>query len=266
MSCLARFDMPRIAHGMLQCFGQSRLLANGLQQTARRNPPDWNLCFTFATGESKPSSQCILLIPVICERYQQHGIVALDTSYVGPPIRKLATPPSNDFRSSLLNMRIFFFRALWLSSVVTAELITITEWRKCSTSAVFPAPTLSNSTVFAGSSSTNSSAAAASTSARPPLLGSTGPGPAANTPQQNKVDFLFWLEFANAIRTAAGIKTGDSTAFFVGGDAQTGPLAGDNIDQTFTNEGIYQIANMLLSDSSIYYEPGTIGYVDALSK
>ena len=75
-----------------------------------------------------------------------------------------------------------------------------------------------------------------------------------------------WLEFANAVRTAAGVKAGDSTAFFVGSDAATGPLAGDNIDQTFTNEGIYQIANTLLSDNSIYYQPGTIGYVDALSK
>ena len=45
-----------------------------------------------------------------------------------------------------------------------------------------------------------------------------------------------------------------------------GPLAGDNIDQTFTNQGIYQLANTLLSDSSIYYQPGIIGYVDALSK
>ena len=166
-------------------------------------------------------------------------------------------------------MRFFVYRALWLSSVVTAELITITEYRKCSTSAVFPIPTFAyNSTVSAAPSSisTSSSAAAAASSARPPLLGGIGPGSAANTPQSNKVDFLFWLEFANAIRTAAEVNTGDNTAFFVGGDASTGPLAGDNIDQTFTNQGIYQIANMLLSDTSIYYQPGTIGYVDALSK
>ena len=164
-------------------------------------------------------------------------------------------------------MRFFYFRALWLSSVVTAELITITEWRKCSTSAVFPAPTSNITQSASPSSSSSSSASLVAASPRPtgfgPILGSTGPG---STPQSNKVDFLFWLEFANAIRTAAGIKTSDSTAFFVGGDAQTGPLAGDNIDQTFTNEGIYQIANMLLSDSSIYYQPGIVGYVDALSK
>jgi hypothetical protein len=177
-------------------------------------------------------------------------------------------------------MRFFFARALWLSSVVTAELITITEWRKCSTSAVFPAPTFAyNSTVSAAPSSSSSSSSSGSSSSssfaavyspRPtgsaPVLGGIGPGSAASTPQSNKVDFLFWLEFANAIRTAAGVKTGDTAAFFVGGDAQTGPLAGDNIDQTFTNEGIYQIANQLLSDNSIYYQPGAIGYVDALSK
>jgi hypothetical protein len=164
-------------------------------------------------------------------------------------------------------MRSFFFRAVWLSSVVTAELITITEWRKCSTSALFPAPTFAvNSTVSTNPSSSSTSAAAASSSSSPPRLGSIGPGAGASTPQSNKVDFLFWLEFANAVRTAAGIKTGDTTAFFVGSDAATGPLAGDNIDQSFTNEGIYQIANTLLADNSIYYQPGTVGYVDALSK
>lgn len=161
-------------------------------------------------------------------------------------------------------MHLFFFRAIWLSSVVTAELITITEWRKCSTSAVFPAPTPSNNTV--SSSSTSSSAAAASTSARPPLLGSTGPGSAANTPQQNKVDFLFWLEFANAIRSLSGVQPSDNTAFFIGSTAQTGPLAGDNIADDYTNQGIFQLGNNLLNDSSIFYSPGDYGYIDALSK
>jgi hypothetical protein len=164
-------------------------------------------------------------------------------------------------------MRSLIFAALWLSSVVTAELITITEWRKCSTSAAFPAPTY-NSTSPSDPSSSSSFATVAS--ARPtgsgPLLGSLGPGAAASNVQARKVDFLFWLEFANAISTAAKINTGGNTAFFVGSDAQAGPLAGKNVDASFTNEGIYQLANMLLNDSSIYYEPGDYGYVDALSK
>jgi len=166
-------------------------------------------------------------------------------------------------------MRCFFSRAIWLSSVVTAELIIITEYRKCSTSALFPAPT-NNSTISASTypSSSSSSATTVSTStARPTgaVLGGLGPGAAASA-STNKVDFLFWLEFANVIRSAAGINTGNDTAFFVGSDAQIGPLAVDNIDQIFTNQGIFQLANTLLSDNSIYYQPGIIGYVDALSK
>jgi hypothetical protein len=159
-------------------------------------------------------------------------------------------------------MRSFFFRAIWLSSVVTAELITITEWRKCSTSA-FPTPAFaSNSTVSASSSSS----AAASTSSSPPRLGSIGPGAAASTAQQNKVDFLFWLEFANAVRSISGIQPSDNTAFFVGSTAQTGPLAGDNIADAYTNQGVFQLGNNLLNDSSIFYSPGDTGYIDALSK
>lgn len=164
-------------------------------------------------------------------------------------------------------MRSFFFRAVWLSSVVTAELITITEWRKCSTSAVFPAPTFAlNSTVSANPSSSSTSAAAASTSSSPPRLGSIGPGAAASTAQQNKVDFLFWLEFANAVRSISGIQPSDNTAFFVGSTAQTGPLAGDNIADAYTNQGVFQLGNNLLNDSSIFYSPGDTGYIDALSK
>ena len=163
-------------------------------------------------------------------------------------------------------MRFFFFRAVWLSSIATAELITITEWRKCSTSAVFPAPTSSNSTAYS-SSGTSSSAAAASTSARPPLLGSTGPGATAGLSQSDKVDYLFWLEFAKAVRSAAQIMPDDNSAFFIGSTAQRGPPAGDNIPESYTNEGLYSIANNLLNDTSIFYTPAaTNSYIDALSK
>jgi hypothetical protein len=161
-------------------------------------------------------------------------------------------------------MRFSIFVALWLPSVVTAELITITEWRKCSTSAAFPAPTY-NSTSPTDSSA--ASAASASSTGTPPRLGSLGQGAAASTAQKSKVDFLFWLEYANAIRNAVGVnQPGGNSAFFVGSTAQTGPLAGDNIDPSYTNNGIYNLANMLLNSSSVYYQPGDIGYVEALSK
>lgn len=167
-------------------------------------------------------------------------------------------------------MRFFFFRALWLSSVVTAELITITEWRKCSTSAVFPAPTSSNSTPPANPSSTSISsflAASPAPSGYGPILGSTGPGSTAGLSQSDKVDYLFWLEFAKAIRSAAQIMPDDNSAFFIGSTAQRGPPAGDNIPESYTNQGLYSIANNLLNDTSIFYTPAaTNSYIDALSK
>ena len=78
--------------------------------------------------------------------------------------------------------------------------------------------------------------------------------------------FLFWLEFANAIRSVSGVQPSDNTAFFIGSTAQTGPLAGDNIADAYTNQGIFQLGNNLLNDSSIFYSPGDYGYIDALSK
>jgi hypothetical protein len=138
---------------------------------------------------------------------------------------------------------------LWLSSVVTAELITITEWRKCSTSAAFPVPTYSSTSPANPSSSRASSPVA---SARPTgaVLGSIGPDAAASTVQSKRVDFLFWLEFANAVRTAAKIQPSDSTAFFIGSEAQTGPLAGSNVYQSFTNQGIYGLVSVSASSAS----------------
>jgi hypothetical protein len=152
-------------------------------------------------------------------------------------------------------MRFFVFGALWLSSVVTAELITITEWRKCSTSAAFPVPTYSSTSPANPSSSSSSSSSRASSpvaSARPTgaVLGSIGPDVAASTVQSKRVDFLFWLEFANAVRTAAKIQPSDSTAFFIGSEAQTGPLAGSNIYQSFTNQGIYGLVSVSASSAS----------------
>lgn len=114
----------------------------------------------------------------------------------------------------------------------------------------------------------SSSSSISSSSPRPtgfgPILGAPNP---ANTAQQDKVDTLFWLEFANAIRTGAQLQPSDRTAFFIGSTAQRGPLAGDNIAETYTNQGLYDLANNLLDDTSIFYSPSAQnGYVDALSK
>lgn len=59
----------------------------------------------------------------------------------------------------------------------------------------------------------------------------------------------------------------DNSAFFIGSTAQRGPPAGDNIPESYTNQGLYSIANNLLNDTSIFYTPAaTNSYIDALSK
>ena len=170
-------------------------------------------------------------------------------------------------------MRFFFFsRAIWLSSVVTAELITITEYCKCSTSALFPAPT-NNSTVPASaySSSSSSSATTVSTSAARPtaggfVLGGIGPGAAASVKTKDIAN-LFWLNYARAIMEIIPFQPGGNSAFFIGSIAQKGPVAGDNMAEEYTNFGLHDIANNLLNDSSPFYQPsGLNGYVETLRK
>lgn len=163
-------------------------------------------------------------------------------------------------------MRSILFAAFWLSSVVSAELITITEWRKCSTSVVFTAPSY-NSTQTPNVPATPSASSSSTTtaSARPtlgPLLGAANPGAAANN-----IDFLYWLEFANAIRAAVNIAPDSGVPFFIGSTAQQGPLAGDNIPAGYTNYGIYKLGDNLLSDGSIFYQPSASNsYFEALNK
>lgn len=48
----------------------------------------------------------------------------------------------------------------------------------------------------------------------------------------------------------------DNSAFFIGSTALRGPPAGDNIPESYTNQGIYDIANSLRNDTSIFYTPG----------
>ncbi|KAK4615432.1 hypothetical protein CLAFUW4_10748 [Fulvia fulva] len=94
----------------------------------------------------------------------------------------------------------------------------------------------------------------------PPQLGVVVP--AADTVSQ-----LFCMNYAEAIREAAGIEIGDNNASFVGTQAQEGPLAGSYIPDSYTYAGLYQIANNLLNTSTMFYTPDySHGYVQALSK
>jgi hypothetical protein len=170
-------------------------------------------------------------------------------------------------------MRSFLFLALWLSSVVSAQqVITITEHRKCSTSAVFSAPASSQSP---SSSSSSAAPPQATGGANPngglgstgPVLGSSGPsGVGALSPTaQDNVDNLFWLNYGRAIMKVVGVDTSGDNAFFLGSAAQKGPIAGDNIPEEYTNKGLHDIGNNLLNDSSIFYSPSDKhGYIESL--
>ena len=99
-------------------------------------------------------------------------------------------------------------------------------------------------------------------SAAPPNLGAVAGGSAADTVSQ-----LFWVNYAEAIRQAAGIEIGANNAFFLGTQAQKGPLAGSYIPDEYTNQGLYQIANNLMNTSTMFYTPDySHGYIQALSK
>jgi hypothetical protein len=186
---------------------------------------------------------------------------------------------------TFIKMRSFLFRALWLSSVVSAQqVITITEWRKCSTSAVFSLPTstspqttISTQTSIgisaqAGSSTQTGSSSTATPRAtkKPNPFAVVGPsfGVGALSPTaQNNVDNLFWLNYGRMIMQLAGIHPSDNNAFFLGSSTQRGPLAGDGIPEEYTNQGLHDLGNNLLNDSSIFYSPSTNhGYIEALRK
>ncbi|KAK3315987.1 hypothetical protein B0H66DRAFT_624802 [Apodospora peruviana] len=83
----------------------------------------------------------------------------------------------------------------------------------------------------------------------------------------DKNNHLFWLEYANAINKAVGIDTGDTSSSFLASKAQQGPLAGDTLPDEYTNSGICQLGDVLLSAGDLFYKPsGTEGYVRAVKK
>lgn len=193
-----------------------------------------------------------------------------------------------------------------LASVVSARVITISEYPNycrmpsSSVSVAVPGPSSSSSS---SSISVDTSGPSSSLSASVPGSSSSTsldvPGPSSSisststpslpvtptaaagyynpgVPQlgavaapRDTVSELFWTNYAEAIREIAGVQVGGDTAFFVGTQAQKGPLAGSYIPDAYTNQGIYRVANTLLNTSTMFYTPGTgesRGYIEALSK
>lgn len=83
----------------------------------------------------------------------------------------------------------------------------------------------------------------------------------------DKINQLFWLNYAQAIKDKATANFGPSGAFFVASEAQKGPIAGDNIPDEYTYQGLYDIGNNLLADDNLFYNPSALhGYAKALKK
>ena len=55
-----------------------------------------------------------------------------------------------------------------------------------------------------------------------------------SSPQTSKNNNLFWLAYAQAIQDKIGAKFGESGAFFVANESQTGPVGGDFIPDEYT--------------------------------
>ena len=182
--------------------------------------------------------------------------------------------------TTLVNMRSFIVWASLLSSIVSAQqVITITEWRKCSTSFGFTppsstppaynstqAPSLAASLSSSSIASSFSSTASARATGSVPNLGAVAGGVGALSPgAQKNVDDLFWLNYGRAIMKAAQFTPSENNPFFIGGATQKGPPAGSNIPEEYTNLGLHEIANGLLNDSSPFYTPSAqYGYAEAL--
>jgi hypothetical protein len=160
---------------------------------------------------------------------------------------------------TFINMRSFLSSVLWPSTVVSAQqVITIMEWRKCSTSAVFSVPTStspqtssnSTQTLSQPASSSSSSAATSSATRKPNPFAVVGGVGALSPTAQGNVDNLFWLNYGKAIMEAAKVRLTGTNAFFIGSEAQKGPVAGSNIPEEYTNLGLHAIANSLLNNST----------------
>lgn len=81
----------------------------------------------------------------------------------------------------------------------------------------------------------------------------------------DKINDLFWLNYAQAIKDKAKADFGDSGVFFIGSEVQKGPVAGDGIPDEYTNQGLYNVANNLLASDSLFYNPSAQhGFAQAL--
>lgn len=80
-----------------------------------------------------------------------------------------------------------------------------------------------------------------------------------------KINELFWLNYAQAIKDKTGADFSDSSVFFIGSEVQKAPPAGNGIPDEYTNQGLYDVANSLLTSDSLFYNPSSQhGYAQAL--
>ena len=171
-------------------------------------------------------------------------------------------------------MRAFSLLVCFSSVVWARVIVTVSEYpnycRMPSHTLSSQVPGPSSSVEVSGPSSSASSAGALPAASPPPqghYTGGIGGGLGATAPAIDTVSQLFWTNYAEAIREAAGIEIGDNNAFFVGTQAQKGPLAGSYIPDSYFNQGLYQIANNLLNTSTMFYTPDSSHeYVQAISK
>ncbi|KAK8065119.1 hypothetical protein PG997_011866 [Apiospora hydei] len=83
----------------------------------------------------------------------------------------------------------------------------------------------------------------------------------------DKINKLFWLNYAQAIKAKADVNLGASSALLLPNKVQNGPVAGDGIPDEDTNQGLYDISNNLLAADDLFYNPSPQhGYIQALRK
>ncbi|GJC83471.1 hypothetical protein ColLi_06309 [Colletotrichum liriopes] len=60
----------------------------------------------------------------------------------------------------------------------------------------------------------------------------------------DKINKLVWPSYARAVKDKIGADGGSASAFFLGSEAQKGPVGGDGISNEYTNQGIHNIGNI----------------------
>ena len=72
-------------------------------------------------------------------------------------------------------------------------------------------------------------------------------------PDQDEYNEAFWLAYCDAVKGSWSPSSGTAMCFAQQG--QLGPAAGSGIDERYTNYGVYQLADNLLSSDSLSYNP-----------